>query len=63
MNLSELNMDNYSNRYLQGILEKGGLNIRNLTDEEFEIYNQLKDNQRRGIPNFRIDGPIGKAIG
>ena len=57
MDIAELNLDDYSNRYLTGILQRGERDIRNLTNQESELFRQIKDGFRDGINPFRIDGP------
>ena len=58
MNLAELNMDDFSNDSLRRILNRGLQSPGSLFGREQEIFEQMIKNQKLGIPNFAVDGPV-----
>ena len=58
MNLSELNIDDFNNDSLRRILNKGLDNPGSLFGRELELFELMRKNQKLGIPNFAVDGPV-----
>ena len=58
MNFSELYIDDFNNDSLRRILNKGLDNPGSLFGRELELFELMRKNQKLGIPNFAVDGPV-----